>query len=82
MSTYSVFETLPASDSGKVPGSLSLHPSDDLSFGEDRESLVQPKMLKIFVRHQIARPAVGNLVGNHIGQTSITGLMNKTKTKN
>ena len=62
-----------------MPGRFPGHPSNDLSLGENGEALVQPEVLKVFVGHQIAGPAVSNLVSNHRGQASIPGLFEKTK---
>ena len=37
--------------------------NQNLSLGEDGESLVKPEVLKVEVGHQVPRPGVGYLMG-------------------
>ena len=55
-------------------GSFSVHFSEDFSFGENRETLVQPKVFEVLVGHEVAGPAVSDLVGDHVRQGLVAGL--------
>ncbi len=52
---------------------LTVHAADDLPFGEHGEAFVEPEVLEVLVGDQVAGPAVGDLVGNHIGQAPVAG---------
>ena len=49
-----------------MSGRLAVHPSHYLPLREHGEPLVQPEVLKVDVGHQVARPGVSNLVGDHV----------------
>lgn len=76
MSQYSVGELLPAADGLKVTGSLAVwaEAAHNFALGEDCETLVQPEVLEVLVRHEIAGPRMGNFVGDHVGQGLVSGL--------
>lgn len=50
-----------------------LQSASNLPLQEHGPPLVQPEVFPAGICHKIACPAVGNLVSNHIGQTSVTG---------
>ena len=56
-----------------------MHPAHNLPLGEDGEPLVEPEVLEVDVGHQVARPGVGDLVGDHvrIGLVTTEGRINK-----
>jgi len=58
--------------------------ADDLALHKDGETLIEPKVLKVGVGHQIARPAVSYFVGDSAYQRPITclnGLSSKSNSK-
>ena len=75
-------QVFPALNGLKTPGGLSfLHEPKDFPFNKDGETFVQPKVLKVLVRHQVSCPTVSNLVGYHASQTLVTSLTIKLKQK-
>ena len=64
---YRVGQVLDAADGRKVSGGFAVHSADNFALGKDCEALVEPKVFKVFVRHQIPRPTVGNLMGDDVG---------------
>ena len=55
--------------SGRVP----VHPPHNLPLDKGSKALVQPKVLKVGVGHQIASPGVRNLVRYHVRVSLVTG---------
>lgn len=51
------------------------HATYDFSLSKHGKTFIKPEMLKVLVGHKISRPGMGNLMGNHAGQTLITGLI-------
>lgn len=71
---YRFGQVSPASDGGKMARTFAVQPTVDLSLDKHGKAFVEPKVLEIAVGHQIASPAVRNLVGNQVNQGPITGL--------
>jgi len=71
-------ETRSTSDAGELPALLTVEAADDLSLHKDGETLIEPEVLKVGIRHQIARPAVSNFVGDYVNQRPVTSLKEKS----
>lgn len=76
MPNYRVGQSGFPADSGKLAALLAVKATDDFALDENRESFIEPKVFEIGVRHQVARPAMSNLMGNHVDQRAVPCLCN------
>jgi hypothetical protein len=58
-----------------MSGSLSFNSPLNFSLREHSEALIQPKMLKVCVSHQISCPTVRYFMSYNISQTAVTSLL-------
>ena len=75
INTHISSQIFPTSVCRKMLMSLSSQTSGDFSLGEDGEALVEPEVLEVLVGDEVSGPAVHDLVGEHIDERLVAGLL-------